>query len=1416
MAVLLILAPTPAAGVAPSISSLSPTSGPVGTSVTISGLHFGATQGTSTVTFNGVAATPSSWGNTSIVAPVPSGATTGPVVVTVGGVASNGVTFSVAPSISSLSPTSGPVGTSVTISGATFGATQGTSTVTFNGVAATPSSWGNISIVAPVPSGATTGPVVVTVGGVASNGVTFSVAPSISSLSPTSGPVGTAVTISGATFGATQGTSTVTFNGLAATPTSWSNTSIVAPVPSGATTGPVVVTVGGLASNGVNFTVAPSISSLSPTSGPVGTSVTISGATFGATQGTSTVTFNGLAATPTSWSNTSIVAPVPSGATAGAGPVVVTVGGLASNGVTFTVTPFISGISPSSGGPNAFVAISGSGFGSTTGSSTVTFNGAATQPTSWSATSILAPVPGNASTGPVVVTVNSVASNGVNFTLSTTGTISGSVTRASDGAVVSGAQVEAVQSGSLKASTTTAANGAYSLPNLTPGLYDVEVFANGYLSGKQSAAEVTAGATTTVNIILGAPVIASLAPSSGPVGTTVTITGSNFGAAQGSSTVTFNGTPASPTSWSNASIVAPVPTGATTGPVVVTVAATPSNSVTFTVGTGTITGTVTQASGGAAISGALVEVLQSNVVKTSTTTATNGTYTVSNLSPGSYDLRFSATGFGTTIQAGNNVAANGSITVNAALSSAGTVSGQVTIAGGTTPISGATVTAFQGIDTAGTATTNATGNYSIATLSAGSYTVQAAATGYNPQSQTGVSVTAGGTTTTNFSLAGQHVVSYFYDDLSRLIGASDSPSNTAVYSYDAVGNLLSIANNPTSQVSIIGFSPQSGPVGASVTISGTAFSPTASLNTVLFNGTSATVTSATATQLVATVPTGATTGAIKVTAPAGSATSSTSFTVTASTGAPTITSFTPTIGLSSTAVTITGTNFDPAPANDRVQFNIELATLSSATSTSISTSVPPSGTSGRISVSTSSGKAVSSADFFVPPSPYTAASVGFTGRMTLPGTGTVPINTSNQIGLMLFDGVSGQRLTLAMSGSFTGGCGGLAGTFNVSILNPDGSTLAPASGFCSSSFFDTLKLPATATYTILVTSSGVTGSVTLTLYNVPPDITSTITPGGPSVTVTIATPGQNAYLTFSGAQNQRISLGVSASPTGGCGGLAGTFNVSILNPDGSTLAPASGTCSSEFFDVMTLSTTGTYTIFVNPDNALTGSVTLTLYNVPPDITSTITPGGPSVTVTIATPGQNAYLTFSGTQNQRISLVVSASPDGGCGGFAGTFDIFVRNPNGSTLASTSLCTYTFLDTMTLSATGTYTIFVNPENALTGSVTLTLYNVPADATATIAINGGSTTVSIGTPGQNALVTFSISVSQLATVHVTNNNTLGWVTVTLLDPTGALVTSTDWFSASFDLPQKNLTLVGTYTVKVDPDGATIGSIAISVTSP
>lgn len=72
-------------------------------------------------------------------------------------------------------------------------------------------------------------------------------------------------------------------------------------------------------------------------------------------------------------------------------------------------------------------------------------------------------------------------------------------------------------------------------------------------------------------VVAGGQMISSLSPSSGTAGTAVTLNGSGFGKRQGSSIVTFNGTPAVAIGWIDSEVTAIVPDGATSGPVVVTV-----------------------------------------------------------------------------------------------------------------------------------------------------------------------------------------------------------------------------------------------------------------------------------------------------------------------------------------------------------------------------------------------------------------------------------------------------------------------------------------------------------------------------------------------------------------------------------------------------------------------------------------------------------------------------------------------------------------------------------------------------------------------------------------------------------------------------------------------------------------------------
>lgn len=81
----------------------------------------------------------------------------------------------------------------------------------------------------------------------------------------------------------------------------------------------------------------------------------------------------------------------------------------------------------------------------------------------------------------------------------------------------------------------------------------------------------------------GSPLVSTFTPDVGVAGDTVTITGSGFAAQQNGSTVTFNGVSASVQSWSDTSIVATVPVGATSGPLIVTVNGSQTAAVQFTI-----------------------------------------------------------------------------------------------------------------------------------------------------------------------------------------------------------------------------------------------------------------------------------------------------------------------------------------------------------------------------------------------------------------------------------------------------------------------------------------------------------------------------------------------------------------------------------------------------------------------------------------------------------------------------------------------------------------------------------------------------------------------------------------------------------------------------------------------------------------
>ena len=408
----------------PTIQSASTSTGTVGTYVQVAGSYFGSTQGSSTITFNGVPATPQNWNDVLIYVPVPAGATTGPILVTVNGTASNGWNFTVpyTPSITTVSPNPVVVGSVLTITGTNFGQPLDNATVFFSSNTypppqLTPISRTPTSITVTVPSSAITGQVYVLMDGYQSPGADIAIlpVPTISTLSPNSGDPGTQVAIFGSNFGSSQGSSTLSFNGVSATVTGWSDGYISAYAPGNATTGPITMVVNGVPSNSNQvFTVTtPAIGALLPPSGADGSQVTISGSGLASQGLTTQVFFNGVSAQVISTNPGSVIAAVPNTTS---GPVSVTVGTLTSNSLQFTVEqpPTITSITPNSGpfanGALTPVTINGGGFGATQSNSTVNFYLSSTPPQiqSWSDTAITLWVPYDAGTGPVTVTVGSV------------------------------------------------------------------------------------------------------------------------------------------------------------------------------------------------------------------------------------------------------------------------------------------------------------------------------------------------------------------------------------------------------------------------------------------------------------------------------------------------------------------------------------------------------------------------------------------------------------------------------------------------------------------------------------------------------------------------------------------------------------------------------------------------------------------------------------------------------------------------------------------------------------------------------------------------------------------------------------------------------------------------------------------------
>ncbi len=905
------------------LASFTPTVGPVGTVITITGTNLTLATGARIGDVDASGITIMS--PTSIRTTVPPGATTGPVrVVSPAGNPTSLAVFKVTPRISSVSPDDGTAGTQVTIGGTSF---TGATAVKFGAVAATDftvAGNGN-SITTTVPAAATTALLTVTTpGGIATSPAPFVVikAPTITSFTPVAAPEGTQVTINGTNLASVTD---VSFNGRAAGPvTVVSATSIRVAVPAGATTGRLAVTNPVSSATSVaDFRVAPRIVSITPGQGAPNAAVTITGATF---TGATAVKFGGVAQLTYSVVDAhTITTTVP--ATALTGRITVTTpAGTATSPADFLVirAPTISSFTPAAGPVGTLVTINGTNLATVTA---VSFgNVSVTAPiTLLSATSLRVIVPTSATSGKITV-VDPAAPATSTGAFSVTPTIDGfQPSRGVTGTIVTITGKAFTDATAVRFGSVMAANVLFDGPTQIRATVSPTAI-TGPVTVTTPAGSGLSAATFTV---VRPPTITSMSPARGPIGSAVTLSGANLGTV---TAVDFNGTSVNGiTVLSATSVRVVVPAGASTGRIHASnETATTATSLTDFVltphllsmsperglpesTTVTLTGTSFSAPAtvrfGTVVATFVQVVSDTQIIthvptnaltaKISVTTPTGTTTATTNfvvIRPPTLTSFTPASGpEGTLVTlSGVNIAGVNQVAFGAANATSITVL-SVTMVRVVVP-PGATTAKIAIADEVGSGQSVATFTVTPRIL-----TIPAAAL-------PGASVTIAGTSLTSASAVrfGGIIATTFNVDGPTQITAT-VPSN-AVSGKITVTTPGGTATSPTDFTvvrppTVTSFTPASGQVGALVTLNGANLG---TVTAVTFGNVSVTapITVLSATSIRVTVPASALTGRISVTNPAATAQSATNFTL-----VPRITGFSVPSGSDDTVISILGSSF---------------------------------------------------------------------------------------------------------------------------------------------------------------------------------------------------------------------------------------------------------------------------------------------------------------------------------------------------------------------------------------------------------------------------------------------------------------------------------------------------------------------------
>jgi gliding motility-associated-like protein len=341
---------------------------------------------------------------------------------------------------------------------------------------------------------------------------------------------------------------------------------------------------------------------------------------------------------------------------------------------------------------------------------------------------------------------------------------------------------------------------------------------------------------------------------------------------------------------------------------------------------------------------------------------------------------------------------------------------------------------------------------------------------------------------------------------------------------------------------------------------------------------------------------------------------------------PTITSFTPTSGPEGITVTITGTNFDPLSSGNTVTFNGVASVVTSATPTSIITTVPVGATTGPIAVTVGGNTATSATNFMVTAAPVITVVQQPADSTVCQGSVVSPTATAT--------GTTNITYRWQFSATATG-------TF---------TDIADGGGY-SNAATSTLSINTTATFGAGFYRSAISGDFAVTVFSddaevvvnaapAKPVITSTVVPVNNMISLctdaplTLSAPaGFQSYTWSNGNSTANISINTS-----------GTYSASVTNTNGCA-SPVSDAINVAFSDALCAPNSAPVITSTTASTVIGGMVTIDLASLITDADNNVVLSSltivqqPTSGATAVISNNSLELNYAGTNFTGTDIIV---------------------------------------------------------------------------------------------------------------------------------------------------------------------------------